>query len=56
MIRNQKTAKFGRVAEQSDLRFTPAAFSHTGQTHGEFKTLAKEQTRHKLTSLLQRLQ
>ena len=40
---NQKMAKYGRVAEQSNLRFTPAIFSHTGQTHGEFKILVKEQ-------------
>ena len=30
------------------MRFIPVAFSHTGQTHGEFKRLTKEQTRQKL--------
>ena len=28
----------------------PAVFSHTGQIHGEFKILVKEQIRHKLIS------
>ena len=32
------------------MRSTPVVFSHTGQIHGEFKTLVKEQTRHKLTT------
>ena len=41
-------AKYGRVAEQNNLRFVPAVFSHTGQIHGEFKALVKEQIRHKL--------
>ena len=41
-------AKYGRVAEQNGLRFVPAVFSHTGQIHGEFKALVKEQIRHKL--------
>ena len=41
-------AKYGRVAEQNNLRFIPAVFSHTGQIHGEFKALVKEQIRHKL--------
>ena len=39
---DQKMAKYGRVAEQSNLRFVPAVFSHTGQIHGEFKAFAKE--------------
>ena len=43
-----KMAKYGRVAEQNNLRFIPAVFSHTGQIHGEFKALVKEQIRHKL--------
>ena len=47
---DQKMAKYGRVAEQSNLRFIPAVFSHTGQIHGEFKILVKEQIRHMLTS------
>ena len=34
-------AKYGRVAEQSNLRFVPAVFSHTGQIHGEFKAFVK---------------
>ena len=47
---DQKMAKYGRVAERSSLRLTPAVFSHAGQTHGVFKTLIKEQIRHKLIS------
>ena len=47
---DQKIAKYGRVAEQNSLRFIPAVFSHTGQIHGEFKILVKEQIRHMLTS------
>ena len=38
---DQKMAKYGRVAEQNNLRLTPAVFSHTGQVHGEFKFLLK---------------
>ena len=45
---DQKMTKCGRVVEQSSLKFTPAAFSRAGQTHGEFKILVKEQIRHKL--------
>ena len=30
------------------MRFVPAVFSHTGQIHGEFKTLVKEQIKQKL--------
>ena len=41
-------AKYGSVAEQNNLRFVPAVFFHTGQIHGEFKALVKEQIRHKL--------
>ena len=40
---DQKMAKYGRVAEQNNLRFVPAVFSHTGQIHDEFKILVKEQ-------------
>ena len=40
--------KYGRVAEQNNLRFIPAVFSHTGQIHAEFKALVREQIRHKL--------
>jgi len=47
---DQKMAKYGRVAEQNNLRLTPAVFSYTGQIYGEFKSLVKEQSRHKLTS------
>ena len=43
-------AKYGRIAEQSNLRFAPAAFSHTGQTHGEFKSFVKEQIKQKLVA------
>jgi hypothetical protein len=38
---DQKMAKYGRVAEQNNLRFIPAVFSHTGQIHGEFKIFIK---------------
>ena len=44
-------AKYGPVAEQNNLRFVPAVFSHTGQIHGEFKALFKEQIRYKLIAL-----
>ena len=40
--------KYGRVAEQNNLRFIPAVFSHTGQIHDGFKILVKEQIRQKL--------
>ena len=43
-------AKYGRVAEQSNLRFVPAVFSHTGQIHGEFKAFVKEQIKQKLVA------
>ena len=45
---DQKLAKYGHVAEQNNLRFIPAVFSHTGQIHAEFKALVREQIRHKL--------
>jgi len=45
---DQKMAKYGRVAEQNNLRFIPTVFSHTGQIHGEFKILVKEQIKQKL--------
>ena len=45
---DQKMAKYGRVAEQNNLRFITAVFAYTGQTHSEFKTLVKEQIRQKL--------
>ena len=41
-------AKYGRVAEQSNLRFVPAVFSHTGQVHGEYRAFVKEQITQKL--------
>ena len=47
---DQKMVKCGRVAEQSNLRFVPAVFSHTGQTHGEFKAFVKEQIKQKLVA------
>ena len=40
---DQKMVTYGRVAEQSNLRFVPAVFSHTGRIHGEFKVFIKEQ-------------
>ena len=43
-------AKYGRVAEQSNLLFVPAVFSHTGQIHGEFKAFVKEQIKQKLVA------
>ena len=43
-------AKYGRIAEQSNLLFVPAVFSHTGQIHGEFKTFVKEQIKQKLVA------
>ena len=43
-------AKYGRVAEQSNLRFVPAVFSHTGQIHGEFAAFVKEQITQKLVA------
>ena len=39
---------YGHVAEQNNLRFIPAVFSHTGQIHDEFKALVREQIQHKL--------
>ena len=41
-----------RVAEQSNLRFVPPVFSHTGQIHihGEFKAFVKEQIKQKLVA------
>ena len=45
---DQKMAKYSRVAEQNNLRFIPAVFSHIGQIYGELKALVKEQIRHKL--------
>ena len=43
-------AKYGRIAEQSNLRFVPTAFSHTGQIHGEFRAFVKEQIKQKLVA------
>ena len=40
--------KYGRVAEQNNLRLIPAVFSHTGQIHDDFKALVREQIRYKL--------
>ena len=41
-------AKYGQVADRNDLRLVPAAFSHTGQIHGLFKSFVKEQIRSNL--------
>ena len=38
---DQKMAKYGHVAERNNLRFIPAAFSHTGQIHEVFKSFVK---------------
>ena len=43
-------AKYGRVAEQCNLRFIPAVFSHAGQIHGVFKAFVKEQITQKLVT------
>ena len=43
-------AKYGRIAEQSNLLFVPAVFSHTGQILGEFKAFVKEQIKQKLVA------
>ena len=47
---DQKMAKYGRVAEQCNLRFVPAVFSHTGQIHGVFRAFVKEQITQKLVA------
>ena len=47
---DQKMAKYGRIAEQSNLRFVSAVFSHTGQIHGEFRAFVKEQIKQKLVA------
>ena len=47
---DQKMAKYGRVAEQCNLRFVPAVFSHTGQIHGVFRAFIKEQITQKLVA------
>ena len=47
---DQKMAKYGRVAEQSNLRFVPAVFSHTGQIHGEYRAFVKGQIKQKLVA------
>ena len=41
---DQKMAKYGQLAQQSDLRI-PAVFSHTAQIHEAFKVFVKEQIR-----------
>merc|ERR1712146_331636 len=40
-----RMAKYGHLAQQRDLRFIPAIFSHTGQIHEAFKVFVKEQIR-----------
>ena len=45
---DQKMAKYGHIAEQNNLRFIPAVFSHTGQIHDDFKALVREQIRYKI--------
>ena len=47
---DQKMAKYGRVAEQNNLRVIPAVFSHAGQVHGAFKAFVKEQIKQKLVA------
>ena len=44
----QKKAKYGPTADQYNLQFIPAVFSHTGQIHDPFKSFVMEQIRHKL--------
>ena len=41
-------AKYGRIVDEYRLQFVPTVFSRTGQTHGVFKRLIKEQVRQKL--------
>ena len=43
-------AKYGQIADQNRLQLVPAVFSHTGQIHGAFKSLIREQTRQKLVA------
>jgi hypothetical protein len=43
-------AKYGRIAEQSNLLFVLAVFSYTGQIYGEFKAFVKEQIKQKLVA------
>ena len=38
-------ANYGHLAQQSDLRFIPAVFSHTGQILVAFMVFVKEQIR-----------
>ena len=45
---DQKMAKYAQIADQNRLQFVPAIFSHTGQIHGAFKSLLREQIRQKL--------
>ena len=47
---DQKMDKYGRIAEQSNLQFVPAVFSHTGQIHSEFRAFVKEQIKQKLVA------
>ena len=47
MLYHSIGAKYGRVAELRNLRLVPAIFSHTGQIHGGFKALLREQIRRK---------
>jgi len=46
----QKMDKYGQIADQNRLQLVPAVFSHTGQIHGAFKSLIREQTRQKLVA------
>ena len=39
---DQKMAKCGRVAEQSNIRFVPAVFSHTGKEQIKLKLIPFE--------------
>ena len=41
----QEMAKYGQIAARNNLHFVPVVFSHTGQTHGFFKSLLQEQIR-----------
>ena len=46
----QKISKYDRMAGENGFEFIPSVFSHTGQIHGTFKRLIKEQICRKLIS------
>lgn len=42
---DEKTAKYGRIAEENTFQFILAVVSHTDQTHSVLKRHINEQTR-----------